>query len=161
MKKVFIFILAFNLSHSQNEKDKLCFDTIDYYRLIENENNTNKELDEIIQGKIFTDFKANYIEKLLNKDTFRTIKLKKEDIKYFKNKILIDSKCDFETVGSCLPVYKDFLLLKEKNQIVTVIYISLHCQEVLFYNEKGLYFFECFNENEKNSLLIKILKNYN
>ena len=39
MKKLLLIILIFNISYSQKNKEKLNFDSIDYYRIIEEENN--------------------------------------------------------------------------------------------------------------------------
>ncbi len=161
MKNLLFLIFIFNFSYSQKNKEKLNFDSIDYYRLIEEENNISKEVETLLDGKTYNNFNDSYLENLLNKKEFVNFKLSLKDVNYIKNKIFVDSKCDFESAGNCISVYRDFLVLKEKARIILVAYVCLNCSEVVFYNENGLYFFKCFNENEKNNLLVNILKKYN
>ncbi|NJM78500.1 MAG: hypothetical protein HC854_00590 [Flavobacterium sp.] len=108
MKNFFILIFIFNFSYSQKKKEKLNFDSIDYYRLIEKDSNVSKEVKTLLDGKTYNNFNDSYLENKLNKNEFTNFKLSLEDVNYIKNKIFVDSKCNFESAGNCIPVYRDF-----------------------------------------------------
>jgi hypothetical protein len=129
--------------------------------LIESANDVSKEANNLVLGRKFDNFNDGYLEMLLNKSEFVKYKLSIEDVSYIKNKVFIDKTCKSEIVNNCAPVYKDFLLLKDNDKIISAVYICLECRQIFIYNEKETYVYKCFNITEQMELLENILKKYN
>jgi hypothetical protein len=161
VRNLIFFIFFYTFSFSQEKREKHIFDTIDYYRLVKSDDSVSKETRSLLDGTIYNNFENDSLVNLLEQNDFVNLKLTKEDFNFLKKKVFINSKCDFESAGNCIPVYRDFLVLKEKDEIVLVVYVCLHCHQVLFYDNKGYYFFKCFDENNKEILLENILRKYN
>ena len=143
MKKI-AFLLTVVLSFCSFKKEPILsnFDKIEYYHLVEEDNNINGEItpEKIIifennlkkNGKILDGSfvklsnEKNYIlefdSKKFIKKQFSTADIS-EFLKFFNTDVFLD----YDT-KACAPEYRDFLILKKNDKTVGIVQICLQCQ---------------------------------
>ena len=143
MKKI-AFLLTVFLCFCSFKKEPILsnFDTIEYYHLIEEDNNIIGKItpekirlyensiqknEKILNGSFLKlSNEKKYISEL-NSNKFIKKQFSDRDLTEFVKFFNTDVFLDYKT-KACAPEYRDFLLLKKKDKTVGIVKICLQCQ---------------------------------
>lgn len=142
MKKLTIIIILLSLISCKKEPILSNFDNVEYYHLVEEDNNFNGKITlekiKIFENNINKNRKIldGAIVKLSNEKNYI---LEFNSEKFIKNQFSIvdftefvkifnsDVFLDYDT-KACAPEYRDFLILKKNDNTVGIVQICLQCQ---------------------------------
>ncbi len=143
MKKIAL-LLTLVLCFCSFKKEPILsnFDTIEYYHLVEEDNNINGKITlekikifennmqknrKILDGSIVKlSNEKNYILEF-NSEKFIKTQFSAADFTEFVNIFNSDVFLDYDT-KACAPEYRDFLILKKNDKTVGIVQICLQCQ---------------------------------
>jgi len=136
MRKVivlFVFVLCF--TSCKKEPFFSNFDTIEYYQLAIEDTivervlieNKDSVLVKTIDGRLPKNLKDEIFFSEINSDRFIKREFASDDLHNFINLFNSNVFLNVNTTA-CVPIYRDFLILKEKNKTVGIINICIDCQ---------------------------------
>ena len=165
MKKLVIILLLLCISACSEKKFFFAFDEVEYYRLkndtlIKIENNSDS-IALKVYNKNFPDNLDNikFVE-ILKQERFLKFILNKQDVLNLNN--IFKKRFSFiQSDYSCIPNYRDILILKNKKSTIGIAKICIECEKFHFVGNKDGIETQSFGENNEFEKLNKIFKKYN
>jgi hypothetical protein len=148
MNNIVLLLFVVLFSSCTEEKFFLDFDEVDHYSMdkqyFDNFHNRLLQKEDVgYEETIYSDFPKvlndSVFLTLINSNKFRKKIISEANIEKLKNTIFVKNTSFFREAYACAPIYRDILILKNKNKIVGIAKICMECKKYYFVgNQKNI-----------------------